>query len=152
MTLLYLVWYCRQIKQTCLTQCVNYQNGSVDKSNRPIIVIVLTIRTALQANQTDLSQTLCQPIEQYCRHIEQTYHIHCANYWKGIVDKLNIPIIVTVLTIITVLQTIKQTYDSQRVNYQKGIVDKSNKPLIDTMLTIRTVLQTDQTDLSQTLC
>jgi hypothetical protein len=33
---------------------VNYWNGIADKSNRPIIKTVLTIRTVLQTNQTDL--------------------------------------------------------------------------------------------------
>jgi hypothetical protein len=36
--------YCRQIKQTYYSPCANYKNDIVDKSNRPIIDTVLTIR------------------------------------------------------------------------------------------------------------
>ena len=53
-----LVRYCRQIKQTYHSHCVNYQSGTLDKSNRPIIHNVLTIRMVLQANQTDQSNTM----------------------------------------------------------------------------------------------
>ena len=100
-----LVRYCRQIKQTYHRYCVNYYNSIAVKSNRPIIFTVLTIGTVLQTNQTDLSYSLCELLEGYCRQIKLTYYSHCVNYQKGIVDKSNRPIIVNVLTIKRVLQT-----------------------------------------------
>ena len=51
--------YCRQIKQNYHRYCVNYLSGIVDKPNRPSIDNMLSIRMALQTNQTNLSQTLC---------------------------------------------------------------------------------------------
>jgi hypothetical protein len=44
------------------------KKGIVDKSNWPIIVNVLTIRT-------------------YSRQVKQTYHTHCVNYYNSIVNK-----------------------------------------------------------------
>ena len=147
-----LEWYCRQVKQTYHRQYVLYQNGIINKSDRPIIYNMLSIRIVLQK-------------------IKQIYHRHCVNYQNGIVDKSNRPIIDVVLTIRTVLQInqadlsqpkcsllerycrqIQQTYHIHRINYQNGIVDKSDRPIIGTVLTIRTVLSTNQTDLLQTLC
>ena len=143
----------------------------VDKSNRPIIVTMLTIKTVLQTNQNDLVQSLCELLQRYCRQIKHAYYSHCANYYNGIVDKSKRSSIVTVLTIRTVLQTnetfllqslckilerfcrqIKQTYYSQCINYQIGLTDKSNRPIIVTLLTIRTVSQTSQKDLLKSLC
>ena len=57
--LIQLVCYRRQIKLTYHRQHANYQNDIVDRSNRPIINIMLSIRTVQQTNQTDPSQTLC---------------------------------------------------------------------------------------------
>ena len=98
-----------KIKETYHRYCVNYQNSIVDKSNRYIIDIVLTIRTVLQTNQTDISQILCQFSERYGRQKKHTYHRHCANYQKGIVYKSNRPMIDNMLYIRTVFQ-INQTY------------------------------------------
>ena len=99
-----LEWYCRQIKQTYCSPCVNYQNGIVDKPNRSIIVPVLTIRRVLQTNQTDLLLSMSQLLERFCRKIKQTNHRYCVNYQKDIVDKSETYYIVPVLTIIMVLQ------------------------------------------------
>jgi hypothetical protein len=68
--------------------CFLYYNGIVEKSNKPIIDTVLTIRIVLQKNQTDISYTLCSLLEKYCISIKKTYNRHCANYQNGIVDKL----------------------------------------------------------------
>ena len=144
--------HCRQIKQIDHMQYVLYQNGIVDKSNRPIIDTVLAIRAVLQENQTDISQTICSLLERYCRQMKQTYHRHyvlCQNVLQTNQAYLS-------WTICSILERycrqIKQNYHRHCFNYQSGIVDKSNKPIIDTVLTIRTVLQTNQTDLSQTIC
>ena len=56
--------YCRQIKQNYHRHCVNYQNGIVHTSNRPIINNMFSIRTVLQTNQTDLSQTIYSQLER----------------------------------------------------------------------------------------
>ena len=133
---------CLLIKQIYHRHCINYQNCIVDKSNKPIIDTVLTIRTVLQPNQTDLSQTL---LEQYCRQIKETYHRHCVNYQNCILDKSNRSIIGTIGTVL-------QIYHRHCVNYQIGIAEKSDKPILDTLLTIRTVLQTNETYMSYTLC
>ena len=85
-------------------------------------------------NQTDLSQTICCLLEQYCRQIKETYHRHSVNYQNSIVDTSNRQIIDTVL----VFRTVQQT--------------KKNIHIIDTVLAIRTVYYTNQADLSKTLC
>ena len=136
-----------------------------------MINTVLTVKTVLQTNQTDLSQEICSLLERFCRQIKQTYHGQSVLYQSRIVDKLNKSIIATVLTIKMVWQTnqtdlsqkicspferdcrqIKQIYHMQYGLYQNGIVDKSNRPIIDTVLAIRAVLQKNQTDISQTIC
>ena len=78
--------YFRQIKQTYYRHCVNYQIGLIDKSNRSIIVTVLTIRTVQWTNQTHLLQALSYLLDRFNRQI-------------------NRPMRVTVITIRTVLQT-----------------------------------------------
>ena len=50
-----LEWYCRQMTQTYHRHYVLYQNGIVDKSNRPIMENMFYIRTVLQTNETELS-------------------------------------------------------------------------------------------------
>ena len=136
-----------------------------------MINTVLTVKTVLQTNQTDLSQEICSLLERFCRQIKQTYHGQSVPYQNRIVDKSNKSIIDTVITIKMVWQTnqtdlsqkicsplerdcrqIKQIYHMQYGLYQNGIVDKSNRPIIDTVLAIRAVLQKNQTDISQTIC
>ena len=50
--------YCRQMKESYHRHYVLCQNGIVDKSNKPIMDNLFYIRTVLQTNQTELSQTL----------------------------------------------------------------------------------------------
>ena len=140
-----LEWNSKQIRQTYHIQYAIYQNGIVDKTNGSTRENEFYVRTVLQINQADLSQPKCSLFERYCRQIQQTYHIHRFNYQDGIVEKSDRPIICTVLSIRTVLQThqtelsqtmcslserycrqIKQTYHGHCVNYYNGIVDKSN--------------------------
>ena len=97
--------HCRQINQIYHIYCVNYLKGIGDKSNRPGIVTLLTIRMVLQTNQTDLLQSLCQLLEGNCRQIKQNYYSSCVSYYNGIVDKSNMHMIVPVLTIRTVVLT-----------------------------------------------
>jgi hypothetical protein len=92
------------MKHTYHGHCVNYYNGILNKSNRPIIYTMVTISMVLQKNQRDLSYTLCFLLEWYCRQIKETYHRHCANYENGIVDKSNSSINDNALTIRMVLQ------------------------------------------------
>ena len=146
---------CRQIKQNYHRHRVNYQSGIVDKSNKPIIDTVLTIKMVWQTNQTDLSQKLCSPLERYCRQIKQIYHVQYVLYQNDIaVQQINQTDLSQILCQLLerYCRKIKQTYHRQCVNYQNSIVERSNRLIINTVLTIRTVLWTDQTHLSQKLC
>jgi hypothetical protein len=46
--------YCREIKQTYHWYCANYYIGTAEKSDRPIIYAMFSIRTVLYMNQTNL--------------------------------------------------------------------------------------------------
>ena len=109
----------------------------------------------LLKKQTDLSHTLCSLVHWYCRQFKQTYHKHCANYYNGIVDKSNRPIIDTVLTILMVFpkyqtelsytlcsllerycRQLKQTSHWHCANYFNGIAEKWNRTIIYTMCSL----------------
>jgi hypothetical protein len=75
-------------------------------------------------------------LEGYCRQIKQTYHSPCANYYNGIIDKSNIPIIVTVLTIRTGLQ---YPSNSSYREYSMAIWFVYNTVLIDSTVTIKVI-------------